>query len=141
MVLKVPNNGQHYFSKLYKFMNHIKVCFKPLKHSLRLNAKDLARAWQILGSLIWRLKIISLVVILFFMCLVRYLQKKWKFFRKSIHLWLCITYYSDRLTLGHVRLLNDFWTHDMWKVTGDTWQVTPDMWDMKHDSWGEVNIP
>ena len=44
----------------------------------------------------------------FFMCLVRNLQKKWKKCSKSIKLWLCIRYCTDRLRLGYVQLYDQF---------------------------------
>ena len=47
-----------------------------LRHSLRLNAEVVARAWQILGSLVVGVKIILQVVILFFYVPFRKLTKK-----------------------------------------------------------------
>ena len=78
-------------------------------HSLRLNAEVVARTWHILGSLVVGVKISLLVVILFFMCLLRNLKKNnGKKRTKSIQLLLCIGYCTDRLKLGNPRLLNQF---------------------------------
>ena len=71
----------------------------------------MARALQILGSLVVGVKIILQVVILFFMCLLRNLQKKFRKCPESIQLWLCIKYCTDRLTLGHVQLFDRFVEH------------------------------
>ena len=82
--------------------------FNSLRHSLRLNAEVVARAWQILDYLVVGVKIILQVSYFFFMCLVRNLQKKMKKCPKSIQLWLCIRYCTDRLKLGHAQLFDQF---------------------------------
>ena len=79
-----------------------------IRHSLRLNTEVVARARQILGSLVVGLKIILQVVIFFVMCLVRNLQKNEKKIPKSILLLLCIRYCTDRLTFGHVPVFDQF---------------------------------
>ena len=81
--------------------------WSDLRHSLRLNAEVMARAWQIWGSLVVGVKK-CYRLLFFFICLVRNLQQKWKIFPKSIQLWLCIMYCTDRLTLGYVRLFDRF---------------------------------
>ena len=47
-------------------------------HSSRLNAEVVARAWKILSSLVVGVNIILQIVLPFFMCLVRNLQKNGK---------------------------------------------------------------
>ena len=50
--------------------NHYYPFNDTIRHSLRLNAEFVARAWQILGSLVVGVKIIFQVFIIFFICLV-----------------------------------------------------------------------
>ena len=82
--------------------------YQSIRQSLRLNAEVVARARQILGSLVVGVKIILQVFILFFMCPLVNLQKKWKKCPKSIQVWFCIRYCTDRLMLGHVPLFDRF---------------------------------
>ena len=78
-------------------------------HSLRLNTEVMARAWHILGSLVVGIKIVLQIVFLS-LCVLLETYKKWrKKCPKSIKLWLCIRYWTDRLTLSYVRLFNQFW--------------------------------
>ena len=90
----------------WKFKNPEKS--NKLRHSFRLNAEVVARAWQILGSLVWRVNIILQVLILLLyvpcMKLTKNVKKKTglkslffrpiKFFIKVAHLWLCATFLS-----------------------------------------------
>ena len=77
-----------------------------------VNTEVVARAWQILGSLVLGVQIILQIVILFLSCaLWETYKKKWKKCPKSIQLWLCIRYCTDRLTRGHVRHFDQFLKH------------------------------
>ena len=96
--LMICNDFVITFSGLTDWLNNI-------WHSLRLNAEVMARAWHILDSLVVGVKIILQVVIRFFYVPCKKLKKC----PKSIKLWLCIRYCTDRLTLGHVRLYDRFW--------------------------------
>ena len=91
-----------------ELLGHNCLYWNIIWHSLRLNAEVVARAWKFLGSLVVWVKIILQVVILFLMCLVRNLQKKWKKCPKSIQLWLCNKYCTEILLLGHVQLFDQF---------------------------------
>ena len=91
----------------------IRIFFLRDKHnrvrqSLWLNAKVVARAWQILGSFFVVVKIMLPVVIPFLYVPCTKLTKKLKTCTKLIQLWPCIKYCTDKLTLGHVPLLIQF---------------------------------
>ena len=75
---------------------------------MRLNAEVVARAWQILSSVVVGVKNILYVVILFLMCLVRNLQKKMEKISKINPVVALLRYCTDRLTLRHVRLSDQF---------------------------------
>ena len=76
-----------------------------LGHSLRLNAEFVARAWHILGSFVVGVKIIFKFVIIFFNvpCMKFTTTTKMEKWPKSIQLWLCVKYCTDKQTLRHIQ--------------------------------------
>ena len=72
-------------------------------HSLRFNVEVVVSARQILGSLVVGVKIVLQVVILFFTCLVRNLQTKWKKMSKInsiVALWKVLLRREDNVRLS-----------------------------------------
>ena len=75
-----------------------------LGHSLRLNAEFVARAWEILGSFVVGGQNDFKVCHSFFWCaLYVYNKRKIEKCPKSIQLWLCFKYCTEKKTLGHVQ--------------------------------------
>ena len=90
------------------------------RHSFRLNAEVVARAWQILGSLVWKVNIILLVLILLFYVPCMKLKKKIrkkngpkslffrpvKFYIEMAHLCLCATFLAFRSKIAQIGVHN-----------------------------------
>ena len=119
LVLWYSGRGTHipFFSCRYLALcENYSVCHKQklsgwgteIRHSLRLNVEVVARAWQNFGSLVVGVNIILQVVILSFYVPCKKLTKKMEKCPKSVQFLHCITYCTERLTLGHVQLFDKF---------------------------------